>query len=369
MKITDKIVSLIPLEEIEQGAQKQLFDNAAIPFVKKIAVMPDVHQGFDLPIGAVALVDGHISPSLVGFDIGCGMLCYEVPMSDVDNLSAEDRLDIFNEIKKAIPVGFNEHENPYAEVFKSASGDKELTDKVNAKLIKQHGTLGGGNHFIEIGYNAKKSCFITIHSGSRRPGWEIGNFYMNKAKQENQLYHKFFSVDSELGMAYLSDMNFALDFALANRLDMLKVVVKICCGFGAGVYSGYINENHNHAVILENGDVLHRKGATLADFGQYGVIPGSMKSGVYITEGLGNAEYLSSASHGAGRKMSRGFAKKNISLEAFKGQMEGILANVSESTLDEAPDAYKSLDYVMAAQDGVVIKTVDYIVPIINIKG
>jgi tRNA-splicing ligase RtcB len=115
--------------------------------------------------------------------------------------------------------------------------------------------------------------------------------------------------------------------------------------------------------------VLHRKGATPADFGQLGVIPGSMKSGVYITKGLGNAEYLSSASHGAGRKMSRGFAKKNISLEAFKSQMVGILANVNETTLDEAPDAYKDLEYVMAAQEGIVIKTIDYIKPIINIKG
>lgn len=368
MKITDKIVSLIPLEEIEQGAQKQLFDNAAIPFVKKIAVMADVHQGFDLPIGAVALVEDHISPSYVGYDIGCGMICYEVPQSNVDNLSAEDKLDIFNEIKKAIPVGFNEHENPYAEVFKSASGDKELTDKVNAKLAKQHGSLGSGNHFIEIGYNTKKTCFITIHSGSRRPGWEIGNWYMNKAKQENQLYHKFFSLDSELGMAYLSDMNFALDFALANRLDMLKAVLKIVVGHNATLFN-YINENHNHAVVLENGDVLHRKGATPADFGQLGVIPGSMKAGVYITEGLGNAEYLSSASHGAGRKMSRGFAKKNIALATFQSQMEGILANVNETTLDEAPDAYKDLSYVMAAQEGVVVKTIDFITPIINVKG
>lgn len=363
----DKIRSLIPMHEIEQGAQTQIFDNANIPFVKTIAVMPDVHQGYDLPIGAVALVEDHISPSYVGYDIGCGMICYEVPNSNVDNFSAKDRLDIFNEIKECIPVGFNEHENPYAEVFKSASGDKELTDKVNAKLIKQHGTLGGGNHFIEIGYNDKKTCFITIHSGSRRPGWEIGNWYMNKAKQENQLYHKFFSIDSELGRAYLSDMNFALDFALANRLDMLKEILNLMAGHRT-LFS-YINENHNHAVVLENGDVLHRKGATPADFGQQGVIPGSMKAGVYITEGLGNVEYLSSASHGAGRKMSRGAAKKSITLASFQAQMEGILANVSVTTLDEAPDAYKDLEYVMSAQKDIVVKVVDFITPIINIKG
>ncbi len=367
MPNADKIVHLIPMEDIEQGAQKQLYDNANIPFVKKIAVLPDCHQGYDLPVGAVALVEDHISPSYVGYDIGCGMCCYEIPNSDINNFKEKDRLYLFEEIKECIPVGFAEHDNPYSKSFKSASGNKELTDKVNAKLTKQNGTLGGGNHFIEIGYNAKGSIFITIHSGSRRPGWEIGDWYMNEAKKDNQLYHKFFDLYSSLGKAYLADMNFALEFALANRLDMLKEIANLITG--SRILFDYINENHNHAIVLENGDVLHRKGATPADVGQLGVIPGSMKSGVYITEGLGNAEFLSSASHGAGRKMSRGFAKKNISLETFKDQMNGILANVSESTLDEAPDAYKDLDYVMKAQEGIVVKTVDFITPIINIKG
>jgi tRNA-splicing ligase RtcB len=149
---------------------------------------------------------------------------------------------------------------------------------------------------------------------------------------------------------------------------MLKEVVKIMVGHNATLFN-YINENHNHATVLDNGDVLHRKGATPARLHELGVIPGSMLSGVYITEGLGNAEYLNSASHGAGRKMSRGAAKKNITLDTFKAQMDGIFANVDATTLDEAPDAYKDLSYVMAAQDGIVIKTIDYIKPIINIKG
>lgn len=364
----NKIVHLIPLHEIEQGAQKQIFDNANIPFVKKIAVMPDCHQGYDLPIGAVALVEDHISPSYVGYDIGCGMICYEIPMSDINGFNQADRAEVFHLIKEKIPVGFTEHDNPYAEQFYSQSGDKELTDKVNAKLAKQYGTLGGGNHFIEIGYNEHGTVFITIHSGSRRPGWEIGNWYMNEAKKDNQLYHKFFELDSDLGRAYLGDMNFALKFALENRKHMLKEVVKIMTG-NQGTLFNYINENHNHATITEKGNVLHRKGATPADIGQLGVIPGSMKSGVYITEGLGNAQFLSSASHGAGRKLSRGAAKKSIDLATFQSQMEGILANVNETTLDEAPDAYKDLEYVMNAQKGVVVNIVDFIQPLINIKG
>ena len=182
----DKIKSLIPMHEIEQGAQTQIFDNANIPFVKTIAVMPDVHQGYDLPIGAVALVEDHISPSYVGYDIGCGMCCYEVPNSNVKSLSHDDKLDLFNEIQKAIPVGFTENtEIEYYKPFNSYH--KELNDKVNAKLDKQWGTLGGGNHFIEIGYNKWDTVFVTIHSGSRRPGWEVGNWYMNEAKKDNQL--------------------------------------------------------------------------------------------------------------------------------------------------------------------------------------
>ena len=367
MPNADKIVHLIPMEEIEQGAQKQLYDNANIPFVKKIAVMPDVHQGYDLPIGAVALVEDHISPSFVGYDIGCGMCCYEIPRSNINNLSESDKQDIFHDIAKAVPVGFAE--NDTIEYYKQFhSYDKRLDALVNAKLDKQWGTLGGGNHFIEIGYNAKGSVFITIHSGSRRPGWEVGNWYMNEAKKNNQLYHKFFDLYSPLGENYLEDMKFMLQFALDNRLKMLKKIVKICTGHDTILFD-YINENHNHAEVLETGDVLHRKGATPAEEGVLGVIPGSMKSGVYITKGLGNEFFMCSASHGAGRKMSRGFAKKNISLETFKSQMNGIIANISASTLDEAPDAYKDLEYVINAQKGIVVEIVDFITPIINVKG
>jgi len=365
----DKIKSLIPMHEIEQGAQAQIYDNANIPFVKTIAVMPDCHQGYDLPIGAVALVEDHISPSYVGYDIGCGMICYEIHDSDITDLSRDARREIFEEIKKVIPVGFTENTDlDYYKPFRSYHRD--LNDKVNAKLDRQWGTLGSGNHFIEIGYNEHGRIFITIHSGSRRPGWEVGNWYMNEAKKDNQLYHKFFKLDSDLGRNYLDDMNFMLQFALDNRLKMLKKIIKVMCGvsYDPAKY-GYINENHNHAMITPKGEVLHRKGATPAASFELGVIPGSMLSGVYVTEGKGNQEFLCSASHGAGRKMSRGFAKKNIALATFQAQMEGIFANVNETTLDEAPDAYKDLEYVMNAQKGVVVEVVDFIKPIINIKG
>jgi tRNA-splicing ligase RtcB len=366
MKITDKINSLIPMHEIEQGAQKQIYDNAEIPFVLSLAIMPDCHQGYDLPIGSVALVEDHICPSYVGYDIGCGMTFMDAGFSDDYCMLRKEM--IYHEITKAIPVGFNENTDGtlYAHTFLSASGDKELTKTVNEKLDRQYGTLGSGNHFIEIGTSQQGSICITIHSGSRRPGWLIGNWYMNKAKQNlREPYKKFFKLDSELGRAYLNDMNFALQYALANRKRMLQKV----CDILEVQMNVHINENHNHAVAFDEGTVLHRKGATPADLNQFGVIPGSMKTGTYITKGLGNEEYLSSASHGAGRKMSRGFAKKNIDMAHFKEQMIGIVANVSEATLDEAPDAYKDLEYVINAQRGIVVDVIDHITPLINIKG
>lgn len=367
MSNANKIVSLIPFHEIEQEAQNQIYANANIPFVKKIAIMPDVHAGYDLPIGGVALVEDHISPSYVGYDIGCGMICYEIPSSNVEYFSEKDRKFLFEEINRVIPTGFTEHERPYHKSFYSACGDNTLNQKVNAKLRTQFGTLGGGNHFIEVGYNDKGSVFITIHSGSRRPGWEIGNHYMNLAKQYPNSYNKFFPIDNSLGEAYLDDMNFALQFALDNRLEMLKSIMKLIAG--SETLFDVINENHNHAQVLSNGDVLHRKGATPANAGELGVIPGSMKTGVYITRGLGNDEYLCSASHGAGRKLSRGAAKKSIDFNHFAKQMDGIYANVTVDRLDEAPDAYKDLEYVMNAQKGIVVEVVDFLAPLINVKG
>jgi tRNA-splicing ligase RtcB len=130
-----------------------------------------------------------------------------------------------------------------------------------------------------------------------------------------------------------------------------------------------VNENHNHAIVDPDGLVLHRKGATPAEEGQIGIIPGSMKAGVYITEGLGNPHYLNSASHGAGRKLARKAAKKKITMERFRKQMDGIVAKVTHDTKDEAPDAYKNLDNVIKEQEGIVIKTIDYAKPLINVKG
>ena len=374
MSILDKLNTLIPMEDIEIKAQQQIYNALGFGFLIKLAVMPDVHCGYSLPIGGIALLDGVISPAYVGYDIGCGMclIITEIPFMDIIP-DIKRRLKIFEDMYKKIPcgVGLARDTSLSFEDFKSASGDKTFSQNVNSKL-NQLGTLGSGNHFIEIGMNRKGNLCVTVHSGSRKPGWLIGHYYMKISKVKDKALPKdFLYLNGDIGQQYLQDMNYALDFALANRkaimVDALSVIgLKITEILK--LLPGMINENHNHAELTKDG-VLHRKGATPAEKGQIGVIPGSMKSGVYVTEGLGNKDYLCSASHGAGRVMSRTEAKHNIILEEFQTQMEGITCKVDNTTKDEAPDAYKNLTNVIEQQEGIVINTIDFIKPIINVKG
>jgi tRNA-splicing ligase RtcB len=336
--------------------------------------MPDCHQGYTLPIGGVALLDGVISPEYVGYDEGCGMCCIVTDML-ASKLNKKHWEKIFKKIYDTIPVGVGvPRTKAYYDIpqFKTASGDKGLQKKVVDKQYVQVGTLGAGNHFIEIGENRTGHVVITIHSGSRNIGHSIASYYMLMAKQEDKhLPNGFLDINSPMGIAFSIDLEFALQYALDNRMLMMIDVMDIL-GFNDHDQQIYlrrmINENHNHAVIKSDG-VLHRKGATPAEDGVLGVIPGTMKSGVYITKGLGNDEYLCSASHGAGRKMSRNVAKKSISLEQHKKWMNGIIAKVDKSTLDEAHGAYKNLATVISQQEGILIDVVDYVKPIINIKG
>jgi len=369
----DKLKTLIPIEEIEQSAQQQIYANLEFDFLKKLVIMPDVHMGYTLPIGGVALLDNVISPEYVGYDIGCGMCCVTTDVP-VKSLKQKRKEEIFKELYEVIPVGMglSKTKSEVYEEFKSGSGNQELNDKVNGRLNVQLGSLGGGNHFIEIGGNREGNMCITIHSGSRNPGHSVASYYMKASKTNDEDLPKgFLHLDSDLGQAYLQDLNFMLQYALDNRKYMMIDTLYVLDFFphNAAIYiKNMINENHNHAVVRDDG-VLHRKGATPAEKDTLGVIPGTMKSGVYITKGLGNEEYLSSASHGAGRKFSRTKAKKMIKLSDHEHWMKGIVAKVTKSTIDESHGAYKNLATVVSKQEGIVIDVVDYIKPIINVKG
>jgi tRNA-splicing ligase RtcB len=372
MKKTDKLTTLIPLEQIEPGALKQIFDNLADERLLKMAIMPDVHKGYDLPIGGVALVDRHVSPSYVGYDIGCGMCAINTGILVTDLFPDErSKKELFALIFKHIPVGLGgrREKRPFR-TFESEVNDPAFTTKVSKGVQTQLGTLGSGNHFIEISEGEGGLCWVSIHSGSRNVGHTVGSWYMSKTKK---LHDKFLSIESGLGQSYLRDMEYCLEFALENRRRMISDLLALMeisdHEINRLIKKVMINENHNHAIVRGDGTVLHRKGATPADKKQPGIIPANMRDGIYVTEGLGNETYLSSASHGAGRVMSRNEANRKLRLEDFREAMQGIVARVDKGTLDEAPFAYKEIEGVIAAQDGVVIKVRDHLQPIINIKG
>jgi len=361
---------------LEQGAQQQIYAALELDFLLKLAIMPDCHKGYTLPIGGVALLDSVISPTYVGYDIGCGM-CYILTDILVKERfrTLKQKEKVFNDIYSKIPVGFTSREEPegYFHEFPNASGDKNLKAKVDAKLRYQLGTLGGGNHFIELGENKDGYLTITIHSGSRNMGHSIASHYMGASKLgDPDLPQGFLHFSSDLGQQYFNDMQFALNYALHNRQRMMEAVLYIL-GYRLDIpkiiKNKMINENHNHAVIEGDGAILHRKGATQSEKGQIGIIPGNMRDGVFVTEGLGNEDYLWSSSHGAGRKFSRRQAKESISLDRFEKTMKGIVAKVKKETLDESPDAYKNVKDVLSFQEGVVVNTIDHAKPIINIKA
>jgi tRNA-splicing ligase RtcB len=366
--IHPKLKLTVPWESIELEAQRQIIRVLAMPELERLAIMPDVHPGYDLCIGGVALTRGVVSPSFVGYDIGCGM-CHVNIGATLKKLGLEKmdaRRKFFDCIQEIIPAGKGKKANiDGGFVFRSACGDKALDNKLKYLLHTQFCTLGSGNHFLEIGVNPAGMAGVTIHSGSRRAGYEIASWYMKKGR--------FLSLDSDLGRAYIADMNWALDFALANRKGMMaRTLEALKLGNQVNRFLSpevMVNENHNHAVLVRDSMVLHRKGATPANKGQLGIIPANQRDGVWITLGLGNEEFLSSASHGAGRKLSRSEAANAGDVQKLEKAMHGIVCRTDRGVLDEAPWVYKNADSVLAAQNGLLVEVTDHFKPVIVLKG
>lgn len=341
-------------------------------FAVKGALMPDTHTGYSLPIGAAVATKDVVVPAWVGYDIGCGMCALRLDGIDADQL-IKNAAEIFKRIYEAIPVGFNINEKGIDYSLEGLTDiGKEIAEKKNFK--RALGTLGGGNHFIEIGVDEVYNVWVVIHSGSRGVGHGIATHYMKAAHPEGKAKegHFGFTTDSDEGKAYIQDLNWCLDYALANRKRMMERVVDVvAASLDLSCYeldfSELINRNHNHA-IEKDGLWIHRKGATHAEDGMLGVIPGNMRDGSFIVRGKGNPDSLYSSSHGAGRVLGRRKAKETLDMEEFSKSMEGIIALVSESTLDESPLAYKNIFEVMDNQEDLV-EIIAHISPLINIKG
>ncbi len=359
------------VENIEQAALDQFFDALQQEYVVQAALMPDSHAGYALPIGAVVATKGKVIPSWVGYDIGCGMCAVKTTFSKSD--IQENSKEIFNQIYRDVPTGFSH--NPKSEDWSyKGKVSSFVQEEIVAKEApnKQVGTLGGGNHFIEIGYDENENVWIIIHSGSRNVGHKIATHYMKIASGDGKAREGHFALDVELeeGQNYILDLAFGLQFALDNRklmLSRIEKAIKHVKVQGDLMWESLINRNHNHAEL--KGDLwIHRKGATHAENGMLGVIPGNMRDGSFIVAGKGNPDSLCSSSHGAGRVLSRTQAKEKLNMQVFEEQMQGIQAKIDKGTLDESPSAYKNIFEVMKMQQDLV-DVVHHITPMVNIKG
>jgi len=373
----------------EEGAIKQAYNMSNLPFAfKHICLMPDTHEGYGMPIGGVLATKGVIIPNAVGVDIGCGMVAVRTSLRKI---STNNLLSIISDIRKEIPVGFNHHKEKQDEFFMPPIEQYEtdcfmdefpIVYEQYDSVLHQLGTLGGGNHFIEIQKGNDGYIWIMIHSGSRNLGYKVAKYYNEVAKKLNKRWYSnvdskwdlaFLSVDSEEGQSYIREMNYCVDFAFANRKLMMDRIKKIFKKYNENIeFSKMINIAHNYARLENHFGVnvwIHRKGATSARKGEIGIIPGSQGTSSYIVEGLGNPDSFASCSHGAGRRMSRIKAREVLNLEEEQNKLQGIVHSVREKKdLDEASSAYKDIDVVMEEQKDLVRKTVE-LKPLGVIKG
>ena len=357
-------------EALEQEALNQFEAAMQLDCVVQGALMPDAHAGYTLPIGAVVACKDMVFPAMVGYDIGCGMCA--VPTTFKEQDIRNNAKQIFDQIYRDIPVGFSHNQKDTTWKNWELIERSLATEKIFAKNgLRQLGSLGGGNHFIEVGADTIGTVWFIIHSGSRGIGHAVATHYMRLASGDGKAREGFFGFDvnSQDGKDYIKDLNFCLEFALANRFEMLqrveKSVQRTCEGFA--LFDETINRNHNHAE-LKDGLWIHRKGATHAEKDMLGVIPGNMRDGSFIVCGKGNPNSLYSSSHGAGRVLGRKEAQRVLNMEDFSATMGQVTALITKDTLDESPFAYKNIYDVMRLQEHLV-DVITHVKPIINIKG
>jgi len=383
---TEKLPIKLWLDDIEEGALAQARNMANLPFVfKHIAIMPDSHQGYGMPIGGVLATKGVIVPNAVGVDIGCGMCALK---TNLESISTETLKKIMSGIRELVPLGFDHHKEkqdialmpPTENIVKNGMVERQLES-----ARKQIGTLGGGNHFIEIQKGSDGHIWIMIHSGSRNIGLKVAEHYNKMAQNLNERWHSvaeksknlaFLPIETQEAKDYFNEMQYCVDFAFANRKLMMNNIVSVFADCFSGKFSEleFVNIAHNYARWehqYHTNVIVHRKGATSAKEGETGIIPGSQGTKSYIVRGKGNAESFESCSHGAGRVLGRKQAERTLDLEAEIARLDekGIIHSIrSKSDLDEAPGAYKDIDIVMENQKDLVDILVE-LSPLAVIKG
>ncbi len=374
------------LDDMDSGALAQVKNLANLPFVfKHVAVMPDAHQGYGMPIGGVMASEEMVIPNAVGVDIGCGVCAVRTSLA---GLSAERLKAVLAEIRRTIPLGFKHHATPQDRRLmpRSEIPVAELTviAREYQSALTQLGTLGGGNHFIEIQKGNDGHVWLMVHSGSRNLGFKVANYYNRLAMELNRQWGSrippnwqlaFLPVDSAAGQIYLHEMRFCVEFAYANRKMMMERVKDAILSVVQPVsFEPMINIAHNYAAMEEHfgrNVMVHRKGATRAQAGEIGIVPGSQGTPSYIVRGKGNTESFESCAHGAGRKMGRKQAQRQLDLAQEKKRLDeqGIIHAIrSVSDLEEAAGAYKDIGEVIDNQLDLVEVLVE-LRPLAVIKG
>jgi tRNA-splicing ligase RtcB len=385
---SEKIPIKLWLEEIDSDTLEQARNLANLPFTHHhVAVMPDAHVGYGMPIGGVAATRGVVIPNAVGVDIGCGVCAVQTSLSHVERPQLKK---ILQTIRRNIPLGFKHHKKPQTTArmpeLRERRPEKNLpiVSREFEKGQLQLGTLGGGNHFIEIQQGDDEYIWLMIHSGSRNLGYQVANHYNRLAKQFNKAHGMkipakwqldYLPLHSKTAQSYLKEMNYCVKFAAANRLAMMQTVRDILLDFEPSTsFSPALDVAHNYASQERHfaEDVLvHRKGATRAEAGDTGIIPGSQGSTSYIVRGLGNKESFCSCSHGAGRKLGRKQAQRQLDLkkEISRLEQQGILHTIRhKKDLDEAAGAYKDIRQVMDNQHDLV-EVITTLKPLAVVKG
>jgi tRNA-splicing ligase RtcB len=371
--------------DIESGALKQAINLTKLPFVYgHVALMADCHEGFGMPIGGVIACKDAIVPNAVGVDIGCGMCAVQtdLPVSSID---ADTVRTILNRVRGLVPLGFDHHKKTQDWKGFGIAPDIAVIQRELDSARKQLGTLGGGNHFIEIQAGSDGHVWLMIHSGSRNFGYKIAGEYHAKALKYCQQHNfelpdkdlAFLPMDNLLAQEYKTAMDYALAFAAENRQRMKQVCAEQLRYETRCSFLSEINIHHNFAAEETHYGrtlVVHRKGATRATKGFDGIIPGSMGTSSYIVRGLGNPDSFLSSSHGAGRVMGRNDANRRLTYEQVRQAMRGIVFDTwprgrkGKIDLSEAPQAYKDIDAVMEAQKDLV-ETVVKLRPLGVVKG
>ena len=388
-----KVPVLVWTDDIESTAREQLERMANLPVVHgHIAVMPDVHAGKGATVGSVIPTRGAIIPAAVGVDIGCGMCAVRTSLTAAD--LPDSLRAVRDRIERSVPVGFDMHSNRRARAHAASAvepGLRRILDKhpgIAAKKpgqrnawARQLGTLGGGNHFIELCLDEAQRVWVMLHSGSRGIGNRIGQYFIERAKEaiaktDVRLPDRdlaYLVEGSGLFADYWEALNWAQAYAARNRQEMLELVLEAMTQTlpPFELADAAINCHHNYSAIeTHDGTEIYvtRKGAIRAGAGDLGIIPGSMGARSYIVRGLGNAKSYCSCAHGAGRRLSRSAARRRFGRDDLLAQTEGVECRKDTGVIDEIPAAYKDIDTVMQNQADLV-ETVATLKQVLCVKG